>query len=566
MTANTRKFVQIMNVIVGSMSVGLLSGYLLQSFLPEEMVGTVALSGNHSLDVFVILMAVVALLGLALVKRHDEFKRELTISKRQELEIDLQRKTMDAHSIVIVTNPDGIISSVNQKFCDTLGYTESEVVGKPISSLYVNGSIDEQFHAIHQTLRAGKIWSGETKMLSANGAPLLMHTSSAPMFDDNGNHIKNVSIRTDITKQRTYENDHFLKDLLDHLHDEVYIFEVETLEIRYMNLRALERCGWDQDVLRGKNILDTDPNLIEPMFRRHVEPLFSGTEEYVTVATKQKKGPVEIRTRLHTADDGQKLFLSVLRDTTERAQLERARIESVSIVSHELRTPLTSIKGALRLLKSGALGELSEKAKPVLAIADRNSDRLLSVINGILDLEKIRSGKVRFSLKRTDLIPFLNDTIALNQGYADEYGVSLKLETNLVNAWASVETERLMQVMSNLISNAAKFSPEGGVIKVGLSHKNQNLRISVHDHGPGIPKEKWSSLFESFSQLESPDGRERPGTGLGLAISKSIVEAHNGRIDFDSKLGEGSTFFIDLPASEVPGNIVPIMAGRAEVA
>ena len=566
MRADIRNFVQVTNVIVGSMSVGLMSGYLINSSLPDSMKGTAVLSSAGSFNMYVTLIAVVILLGLALVNRHTEFKRQLTISKRQELEIDLQRKAMDLHSIVVVTNPDGIISSVNQKFCDSFGFAEAEIVGKTIASLYVNGGHDEQFHTIHKALQAGKTWSGEAQMVSATGQTLLMHNTCVPMFDDNGIHVKNVSIRTDITKQRRNENDHFIRGLLDHLHDEVYIFDVETLAIRYMNARALKRFGWEQTDLSTKKILDTDPSLIEPWFREHVEPLFSGTAEYVTIAAIQQKGPIEIRTRLHTAEDGQKLFLSVLRDTTERAQLEQARMDSVSIVSHELRTPLTSIKGSLRLLKSGALGELSEKAKPILEIADRNSDRLLAVINGILDLEKIRAGKVDFHLERTDLVPFLKDAITMNQGYADEHDVTIKLKTDLFSAWANIDSERFMQVMSNLISNAAKFSPEGGIILVGLSQRNQNLRISVSDDGPGIPAGMRRSMFESFSQLDSPDGRKRTGTGLGLAISKSIVKSHGGQIDFVSKLGAGSTFFVDLPESDCPKNVVPILAGRAAVA
>jgi PAS domain-containing protein len=134
MRADTKNFVQTTNVIVGSMSVGLLSGYVIKSSLPDGLGGSWVLSGASSFDVYVTLMAVVVLLGLALVNRDARLKGQLAVSKRQELEIDLQRKAMDIHSIVIVSNPDGIISSVNQKFCDTLGFTEADVVGKPTNS------------------------------------------------------------------------------------------------------------------------------------------------------------------------------------------------------------------------------------------------------------------------------------------------------------------------------------------------------------------------------------------------------------------------------------------------
>lgn len=554
------------SVGIGSLAVGMIVGTM------ATIAGTTFLSnmpdfgGLLSLELLLVATVGCAGLGIAAARQKKQLTEQTRLSKRQALELEQQRLALNTHSIVIVTNPEGIMTCVNQKFCDVWGYSRDEVIGKPVSSLYPAGANDLDFQQVHSRVRSGKVWSGEMRMVHADGSYLNTLGTTVPMFDEQGVHIQNVSVRTDITALRKNEKAHFLKALLDNLTDEVYIFDVETLAMQYMNIRAKERVGWLGQDITQKRIVDTDPNFVEEYFRHHVEPLLSGEAETVTVETVQQKGPVEINTRLYTGEDNQRLFISVLRDTTERAQLEKARLESVSVISHELRTPLTSIKGALRLLQSGALGDVSEQAKPVLDIADRNSDRLLLVVNDILDLEKIRAGKVEFDLKRKDMVAFLQDAVEMNKGYADEHGVKIDFQTDMEAAFANIETDRLMQVMSNLISNAVKFSPKGDTVLLELHRDGKHLRIGVRDNGPGIPESDRGSVFESFKQLESPDGVKRVGTGLGLAISKTIIRSHSGRLDYRSKVGKGSTFFFELPSLDDSGNVVPIMAGRTSAA
>lgn len=342
------------------------------------------------------------------------------------------------------------------------------------------------------------------------------------------------------------ERDTFLRGLLDDLQDEVYIYNVEDRTLRYANFRAQERCAWSPDEIGTKKIYDSDPNFSKSRFDDYVQPLLSGDADSVTIETVQQKGPVEIVTRLYDDMDGKRMFVSVLRDITKRAALEEARMRSMSVVSHELKTPLTSIKGALRLLQADVLGRLSDEAKPIVDIATRNSDRLLLLVNDILDHEKMRAGQVKLDLKRANLIDFLNDAVATNKGYADEHAVKLKFDTDEDEAWADIDKHRLMQVMSNLISNAVKFSPRNDTVSIWLKHEAGRFRIHVKDNGPGIPEKLHRFLFDSFTQLESPDGKRREGAGLGLAISKTIIKSHGGWIDFQSSLGAGATFFVDL--------------------
>ncbi|MEF3046728.1 PAS domain-containing sensor histidine kinase [Pseudotabrizicola sp. L79] len=469
--------------------------------------------------------------------------------EHQAVEFDLQDRALQAHAIVSVTDRDGILLMVNENFESAFGKTRDQLLGMSEADLHWDGRDDQTFLDMQRQLQSGQTWTGESRVRGADGSMLCMQGTVVPFHDKSGRLIKNVAIRTDVTNARKAKDARFLKTLFDQLHDEVYIYDVDTLAIRYMNLRAMDRCNMSPETITSKRISDCDPAFEEGAFRAYVAPLFTKETESVTVEVDQAKGPVEVKTRIYTADDGQELFVSVLRDITERKRIERARLETVSVVSHELRTPLTSIKGALRLLKSGVLGPISDEMRPILEIADRNSERLLLVVNDILDLEKIRAGKMDFTPKPTDLVAFLSDAVSMNKGYGDEHNVRFALETSLQSATADINYDRMMQVMSNLMSNAAKFSPTGGTVRIGLEQRKNRFRVTVSDDGPGIPESARQAVFESFAQLDNVDTSKRKGTGLGLTISKTIVDAHRGKLDFHSTVGKGTTFFVDLPIS-----------------
>ncbi len=230
------------------------------------------------------------------------------------------------------------------------------------------------------------------------------------------------------------------------------------------------------------------------------------------------------------------------RDVTEKAALDRLKSEFVSIVSHELRTPLTSIRGSLGLVAGGALGELSPEAKALLEIASRNSERLSNLINDLLDSEKIESGAALFKLERMALAPLLEQSVADNRGYAEPLGVQFHLQEGFAGTEALVDRGRFLQVMSNLLSNAAKYSPRGGRVVISVEAHPAGFRVSVTDQGEGIPPEFYGRIFQKFSQADSSDTRQKGGTGLGLSITKSIVERMGGVITFHSQVGKGTTF------------------------
>jgi PAS domain S-box-containing protein len=237
----------------------------------------------------------------------------------------------------------------------------------------------------------------------------------------------------------------------------------------------------------------------------------------------------------------------VVRDISERKEVDRLKTEFVSVVSHELRTPLTSIRGSLGLMEGGAVGELPPKARELVGIARQNADRLIRLINDILDLEKIEAGMIQLAIAALDPAQLVERTVAELRATALQYKVRI---TPVIERRESVagDHDRVIQVLTNLVSNALKFSPEDGEVRITVADGAAGfMRFTITDQGPGLTEEQRSRLFGRFVQLEAADTRKRGGTGLGLAISRSLVEQQSGRIGVDSEPGNGSTFWFELP-------------------
>lgn len=339
----------------------------------------------------------------------------------------------------------------------------------------------------------------------------------------------------------------FLESILEGLQDGVYVYTCDTLGIRYMNATARARHGWTLQEARTKVIGDTAATFDTEAFFRKAAPLLNGERESITLELVHFTGPIEVSTRLvPTADEGD-VFVSVLRDISCRKSAELDKVQTVSTISHELRTPLTSIHGALRLLKAGVVADLDDKTQSVVDIAARNTDRLLSIVNDILDLEKINSNKMDFSIAEMDILDCVRNTVELVSGAAVESHVQLDISTDLRRAMVMGNPERIAQVITNFASNAIKYSPRGATVQFGVAHRDGSIIVSVTDEGPGISEDQNRMLFKPFSQARAGDGTKRPGTGLGLAIVAAILERLDYPVAFTSEVGKGSTFQFRIP-------------------
>lgn len=259
--------------------------------------------------------------------------------------------------------------------------------------------------------------------------------------------------------------------------------------------------------------------------------------------------PVDMAVTAMDVPGGRTYILS-LRDQTKAQQLDRMKHEFVSTVSHELRTPLTAIQGSLGLVAGGVVGPVSEKMLEMLNIATSNCERLIFLVNDILDLEKIELGRMTFTMTSLPIAAVLTEAIELNQSYATQFNVVLKLRCTLnEDVLVNADKDRLIQVLTNLISNAAKFSSPGAVVQVeaGFGTTNDCVRVGVRDQGPGIPKDMRERVFEKFVQVEGAEAQRKGGSGLGLSISKAIVEAFGGKIAVDCPPVGGSLFYLELP-------------------
>lgn len=247
---------------------------------------------------------------------------------------------------------------------------------------------------------------------------------------------------------------------------------------------------------------------------------------------------------------GDELFVvGTVVDINERKRLEKMQDELVLTVSHELRTPLTSIAASLGLLRVGSAGNLPQPAAHLLEVAEANCQRLVRMVSDILDLKKLEAGQMPFHFERCEARALLEQAIEANQGLAASCGVGIRLDAPAQPAMLYVDPDRFIQLVTNLIANALKFSPAGQEVAVALERRDDNIRIGVRDRGPGIPAEFRPRLFEAFAQANDGAGR-KGGSGLGLSIAQRIAVGMHGRIGFDDAEGGGTVFYVDLPNAE----------------
>jgi signal transduction histidine kinase/CheY-like chemotaxis protein/GAF domain-containing protein len=307
----------------------------------------------------------------------------------------------------------------------------------------------------------------------------------------------------------------------------------------------------DEIIARSKVLADILGYLIQPGFDVFIAKVREGENDENEWTYVRKDGscvPVVLTVSALRDKFGDITgYLSIARDISELKRIDKMKNEFVSTVSHELRTPLTSISGALGLVTNGLAGELPEQAGKMIKIAHNNSLRLITLVNDLLDMEKLLAGKIRFELRSYSMMDLIRRSVESNAAYATQYGVTYQINEASVDGNVLVDAHRIQQVMANFLSNAAKFSPPGESIDIHCESGLGHVKVSVKDKGPGINEEFRGRIFQKFSQADSSDTRQKGGTGLGLSICKEMIEQMGGKIGFESIAGQGANFYFEFP-------------------
>jgi len=430
------------------------------------------------------------------------------------------------------------------------GYKPEEVTGRSAEFLFSDSELPKLYDSLAVIANGKNVERLETEMLRKDGSQILVEINASPILREE-RIVGALGFLRDITERRRAESalresEVRYRTLFDSTNDAIFIHDMgrKFLEV---NRVLCELTGHSREELL--QMMPTDIN--SPEYARllpdRITQLRRVGHAFFEAAFVRRDGtvaPIELSSRI-IEYKGKPAVLAVARDITERKQMERMKDQFVSTVSHELRTPLTSIRASLGLLASGVSGTLPEKGQRMLEIAVTNTDRLVRLINDILDSERLASGKTPMEKKTCNAGQLVTQAADVMKPLTEKAGISLSVESQDAALWA--DPDRIAQALTNLVGNAIKFSPKGGRIWVTAERKENQMVFKVRDEGRGIPPDKLGLLFERFQQVDASDAREKGGTGLGLSISRSIVEQHNGRIWVESTVGKGSTFFFTVP-------------------
>lgn len=527
-----------------------------------------------------LLVAMLAAVGLIvfcpLARRTEE-----SMSQIIELAADVESKEKRLSSIlgtladgVITLNEEGSILSVNEAAAQIFGYDEVEIVGKNFRSLLPDAEKRGGMRFfVSEALRDKDVNDGDAgrEMIGVKKSGIEFSLELSVSSVDLDGHQIYTSVVRDVTDRKKSET--LLKRqgwVMENIADAVILADPQG-KIIDCNAQAEELTGYDRVELLGTPVMDlmiADSATTRGSTQLDARDVTSSGGVWRNeFEIKRKDGEIRIFENTTTGmfDDRDRLIgrISVNRDVTEQREIDRVKNEFISVVSHELRTPLTSIMGSLGLIRSGAVGDVPEDVTGMIDIAYSNSDRLVRLINDILDLKKIEAGKMDFDITPHDAMALLTQAVTENAGFGDKNKVDIEITSPIRNIRVLGDNDKIAQVFANLLSNAIKFSPEGSTVGIGAERRGRKIRFMVKDNGPGISDEFRSSIFGKFSQADSSATRKKGGTGLGLSICKTIMERLGGTIGFDSEIGKGSTFYFDLPeaVSDVPEETV-VTAGR----
>jgi PAS domain S-box-containing protein len=471
---------------------------------------------------------------------------------------------LEAHAIMLRADQDGKISFANDRLLQLTGYERGTLLGQPMRVLH-HVADAETYAAVDAAMARGEKWTGETRITGKDGRVLWTRMTSVPQMDKSGTYCGSLRVHSDISAQKVSTAARDAMASLNLLSEPLFMVCLDTYNLVFANDAAAKLFNWNRLQMAEIRIFAVDMLYDRLAVQRQVAALKAKQITEFSFPATYHDVPYLAEVQLIEAAGMEPRLYVVLRDQTESMAIARTKDELVATVSHELRTPLTSIKGALGLIRSGAAGDVTKKTSDLLDIAYRNADRLVLIVNDILDLEKMAAGQMDYDIARRDLVQTVKEAVTANEGFASRFDVSINLNTDDEPAWADFDADRIHQVLSNLISNACKFSSTGAQIDVNVERRPKSFAICVVDRGVGIPSGAVERIFDRFTQVGKSARARSGGTGLGLSIVKSIIESHNGTVELTSVEGQGTTVTVVFPRATntaTPANLIRSAGGK----
>lgn len=451
----------------------------------------------------------------------------------------------------------GVLLDFNESLCATLGYTRSELNSHNFFAIVAPNQRERLSNIIEGIYpKPGANHQYESELLHKSqqhiNVILSMAATHANTYESNWI-VQIIDISHRITfEQLLQEGTSYNQSILDAIVDGIMIIDA-TGNVRSANPAASNIFGYELDQFLHQHInqfvQDPETGSIMRHIKYHSEKRDINTEiNHEIIGFKMDGQAFSLELQLSCINrKKEKLFIAVVRDISDRKHLDNLKHEFISRISQEFRTPLSSITSSLRLMESGAFGTFSEPAHNIIRSADQSAQKLSLLVDDLLDIDKLLSGKMQFDVKTQAIYPLVSEAIEKISEYAAQHDVTFELLSQDEQLSVNVDSQRLQQVLTNLMSNAAKFSPAQARVKINIINLNDKVHIEVIDQGIGIPAAAHPKLFQKFYQVDSSNARKTSGTGLGLAIAKELVSAMKGTIGVTSEIGKGSCFFVELP-------------------
>lgn len=489
-----------------------------------------------------------------------------------------------AGTMIVATDWDGKILTFNPAAESALGYETAEVVGVYTPALWCDEAEIAARAAELAINKGAKLKCGfdvlsyipeireretrEWTFIRKDGSRFPVSLSVTPMRDGEHRIAGFLCMADDITQRQKQElalkaSEETFRSAVENAPNGMALIDPDGRLLK-VNPALCTLLGFDADeltamplrVIPHEDDVDFDRDSLRNLYRGDMDTC--RVEKRLLHKSGRQIHVLLSMSLIRDHDGSAKYYVAQAMDITERMEMDRIKSEFISIVSHELRTPLTSIRGSLGLLTGKIFKGVPDTAQKLIDIAYKNCERLILLINDILDIDKIASGKMRFDMRPETVEPLLAEAVESIRGYADDLGLRVQLEPLASGLTLNVDRDRFIQVLNNLLSNAVKFSPRDGAIELRAERRESRVRVMVSDHGPGIAPEFQDRLFNKFFQADASSTREKGGTGLGLHISRQIIEHMGGQIGFDTQVGEGTTMWIELPALAAEAVVQPL--------